>query len=109
MYGFLVDVTASLEYALSHIRDKTCPLRVWADAVCINQTDVAERNQQVRQMASVYVVAHHTIIFLGPSNDQIDSAFDLLQSISRRPNGLIAPPELPNPNTLQEVRSTLQK
>jgi hypothetical protein len=107
--GFLVDVTASLGSALCHIRDNTRPIHIWADAICINQTDVAERNQQVRQMASVYAVAHHTIIFLGPSNDQIDSSFDLLQSISRRPTDLIAPTKLPNPNALKEVRSTLQK
>jgi hypothetical protein len=107
--GFLMDVTASLESALCHIRDKTRTLRVWADAICINQSDVAERNQQVRQMASVYSTAHHTIIFLGTSNAQIDSSFDLLQSISRRPVGLIVPPELVDQNALQLLKSTVQK
>ena len=42
------------------------------DALCINQADVAERYQQVRQMASVYECTAHTIIYLGASFSESD-------------------------------------
>ncbi|KAE8443981.1 hypothetical protein EG329_001205 [Mollisiaceae sp. DMI_Dod_QoI] len=60
-------VTASLECALKHLRDERRVLYVWADGACINQNDIEERNQQVRQMGSIYDCATHTVIFLGPS------------------------------------------
>jgi hypothetical protein len=39
------------------------------DALCINQTDVSERNQQIRQMSSVYRSSNLTLIWLGPKTE----------------------------------------
>ncbi|CZR51791.1 uncharacterized protein PAC_01668 [Phialocephala subalpina] len=58
-------VTVSLECALRHVRDAKRTFCVWADGACINQDDMEERNQQVRQMGSIYSLATHTVIFLG--------------------------------------------
>ncbi|KAL2063788.1 hypothetical protein VTL71DRAFT_5593 [Oculimacula yallundae] len=63
-----LDITASLEFALRHIRDRTRVLFVWADGVCIDQSSVEDRNLQVSQMGVVYSTAKKTIIFLGPSS-----------------------------------------
>jgi hypothetical protein len=63
--GEAMYITASLDSALRHLRDTNRTRLVWADAICINQGDVEERNQQVRQMAWVYRQADHTIIYLG--------------------------------------------
>ena len=41
------------------------PRRLWVDAVCINQSDVEERSQQVAQMGAVYKCARRTVIWLG--------------------------------------------
>jgi hypothetical protein len=60
--GQTLSITESLETALRHLRDASRTRRIWADAIYINQEDFEERNQQVRQMASVYAVAQHTII-----------------------------------------------
>ncbi|KAF2501874.1 HET-domain-containing protein, partial [Lophium mytilinum] len=60
-----LDITASLDEALRHIRNHHKCLRIWADGVCINQNDVEERNKQVRRMGRIYENAAHTIIFLG--------------------------------------------
>lgn len=38
---------------------------LWVDAICINQTDISERNHQVRMMASIYKSASRTISWLG--------------------------------------------
>ncbi|KAK1758750.1 heterokaryon incompatibility protein-domain-containing protein [Echria macrotheca] len=59
-------ITASLQNALRDIRDATREIRLWADAICINQEDVLERNSQVSMMGRIYATATNTIIYLGP-------------------------------------------
>jgi hypothetical protein len=61
-----VKVTATLAAALRDMRDAKRPRRVWADALCINQQDLPERNHQVSLMGNIYRTAHNTIIHLGP-------------------------------------------
>jgi hypothetical protein len=68
-------VGPNLHSALCHIRDKADVMKVWADAICINQFDTAERNQQVEQMGFVYSIARQTIIYLGHSSNEIDTLF----------------------------------
>lgn len=45
---------------------------VWVDAVCINQSDVAEKNMQVTMMAEIYSHAKCVVVWVGeqwaPSN-----------------------------------------
>lgn len=40
--------------------------RLWVDALCINQKDVAERQSQVRLMGYIYENAEHVLCWLGP-------------------------------------------
>jgi hypothetical protein len=83
--GYTVNVTANLEAALRHIRDGKRPVRVWADALCINQLDDAEKNVQVGQMGRVYSIAHHTIIYLGNLNVETSILLDEMQLLYRNP------------------------
>lgn len=39
---------------------------LWIDAICINQSNIAERNHQVRQMLEIYQQARFVLIWLGP-------------------------------------------
>jgi hypothetical protein len=43
----LLDVTISLSTALKRLRKQDGVRILWADAVCINQADIAEKNRQV--------------------------------------------------------------
>lgn len=61
-------VTASLGTALRNLRHDTQSYLLWADALCINQEDVEERNQQVSIMGRIYAAARSTIIFLCTSS-----------------------------------------
>jgi hypothetical protein len=81
-----LEITASLESALRHIRDDRRVLRVWADGVCINQNDVHDRNRQVRLMGDIYSTAQHTIIFLGLSSPQCDSVLKLISAEAQVPS-----------------------
>ncbi|KAF8848522.1 HET-domain-containing protein, partial [Acephala macrosclerotiorum] len=80
--GRALSITASLDTALRHLRDSSRTRRIWADAICINQNDFEERNQQVRQMASVYTVAQHTVIWIGEGTAETNELFKTLRLLS---------------------------
>ncbi|KAI1124898.1 heterokaryon incompatibility protein-domain-containing protein [Nemania abortiva] len=61
------NVTRNLNLALRNLRRKDRCMRLWVDAICINQNDVNERNHQVQQMRRIYSSALETIIYLGGS------------------------------------------
>lgn len=41
---------------------------IWVDALCINQTDVEEKNTQVAYMSQIYRFAFRTLIWLGDNS-----------------------------------------
>ena len=78
--GKRLSITASLDYALRHIRDNHRVLRAWADGICINQNSIEDCNQQVSLMRSIYSTARHKIIFLCPSSSECDSIMEYIQA-----------------------------
>jgi len=73
-------VTPNLEAALRNIRCSTSAvmeqqLRLWIDAMCINQKDSNERDKQVRRMKWVYQQANRVLIWLGNYNEPCDESF----------------------------------
>ncbi|KAH8766543.1 heterokaryon incompatibility protein-domain-containing protein [Hyaloscypha finlandica] len=73
-------VTSNLFNALRDLRHEQRLRRVWIDAICINQSDVQERNKQVGLMGSIYSLAQHTIIYLGPATAESDTNFQALRA-----------------------------
>jgi hypothetical protein len=66
--GKRLGITENLYKALRVLqRDAMGDLKVWADAVCINQNDLAERSDQVFLMREIYHSAAEVRIWLGPS------------------------------------------
>lgn len=55
-----------LAEALTAFRLPDKPQRIWTDALCINQKDIAERQSQVRLMGQIYGRAQHVLCWLGP-------------------------------------------
>jgi hypothetical protein len=68
-------VTYNLFSALSSLRHTNRPRRLWIDAICINQEDPKERNQQVALMTKIYTCAEQVLAWLGPSRCRTDEAF----------------------------------
>ncbi|WAO95574.1 HET domain-containing protein [Fusarium falciforme] len=65
--------------------------RLWIDAICINQDDLAERGQQVARMRDIYRSAWQVVIWIGPEADDSSlalSALHWLANQSRRPTPL---------------------
>jgi len=50
---------------LIQARDNGWTRRLWTDALCINQDDMAERNAQVQMMNQIYSRANHVLVWLG--------------------------------------------
>ena len=77
-------ITASLYTALRAIGPNVWSTSIWADAVCINQSEVSEKNAQVAQMRRIYENATHTISWLGPAEDKSDLAIVWLRNFSEQ-------------------------
>ncbi|KAK4501550.1 hypothetical protein PRZ48_007359 [Zasmidium cellare] len=65
-----VPVTQNLFLGLSRLFRPDLPVRLWIDAICINQTDIAERNEQVAQMSRIYACAKGVFAWLGEGDDE---------------------------------------
>ena len=71
-------VTKNLHAALRSIRSNTPDTRLWVDALCINQQDLAERSCQIPLMQLIYGQAKRTIVWFGPGNELSKRAVQLI-------------------------------
>ncbi|KAH7313216.1 heterokaryon incompatibility protein-domain-containing protein [Rhexocercosporidium sp. MPI-PUGE-AT-0058] len=75
--GKVFFVTPNLEGALRNLRcltpaERGKQLPLWVDAMCINQNDIEERDDQVRRMKDIYQSAEWVTIWLGNYYDLCD-------------------------------------
>jgi Heterokaryon incompatibility protein (HET) len=77
--GVECQVTTNLESALRHIRGEVAEVVLWADAICINQTDMLERNYQVQLMRRIYSNVD-VRVWLGDEGDDSDEAMELIDT-----------------------------
>ncbi|KAH7127868.1 heterokaryon incompatibility protein-domain-containing protein [Dactylonectria estremocensis] len=69
--GVILSITNSLFTGLVHFRRPDQDRVLWADAVCINQADAAEKNRQVLMMADIYALATRVLVWLGAADDPL--------------------------------------
>ena len=77
----LISVSPTIERALRRLRNPDTPLRIWIDAVCINQTDLEERAQQVSIMGTIYSRAKAVHIWLDEDNSGLDAALRIIRDV----------------------------
>lgn len=75
IHGVNLRITINLHTALLHLRDPVDTKVIWADAICINQSSLEERSQQVTLMVLIYKNASLTVVWLGEESN--DSALAL--------------------------------
>ncbi|RMJ19123.1 hypothetical protein CDV36_001172 [Fusarium kuroshium] len=61
------------------MRNANTPRTIWVDAICINQDDISERNNQVQQMNDIYSKAEVVNVWLGESTESSDIGIDFLK------------------------------
>jgi hypothetical protein len=64
-------------------RERSTPRRLWIDAICINQSDFDERNQQIRLMSKIYSNSKNIDVWLGDQSEGSDQAMDFLSRLGR--------------------------
>ncbi|KAH7330516.1 heterokaryon incompatibility protein-domain-containing protein [Rhexocercosporidium sp. MPI-PUGE-AT-0058] len=98
--GQAIAITVNLAHALHHSLNvwatihqdiNVLRLRIWADAICINQADLLERSNQVRMMGSIYSSAKFVLSWLGlePSNwNYLGWGMDTFATLAHEVDGL---------------------
>jgi hypothetical protein len=76
--NFPIDVTKNCWSALRHLRKMVKPLRIWIDAICINQEDQEEKAGQIPLMGTIYSSAQVVYIWFGEGNKLADDVMDYL-------------------------------
>ena len=78
-----LQVSQNLYDALCHLRCRSHPRALWIDAICIDQSDVAEKSVQVMKMANTYKLAARVVIWLGPEKHDSTAAVEFLDDFGR--------------------------
>ncbi|EXK98284.1 hypothetical protein FOQG_01251 [Fusarium oxysporum f. sp. raphani 54005] len=65
-------ITRNCHQALSRLRHKTGSLLIWVDAVCINQSDLGERSEQVAMMGTIFSQATEVHGYVGEDPDNVE-------------------------------------
>lgn len=78
-------VTSNLASALKQFSNESefeDGFKLWVDAICINQADLAERARQIQRMREIYGSAWVVIAWLGEEDKQSNSAIQLIQDLA---------------------------
>lgn len=67
--GRTIKITKNLCRGLRRMRYKDKPRTLWADAVCIDQSNLAERGHQVAFMGDIYQQAETVLMWLGEASE----------------------------------------
>ena len=77
-------VTRNLFHALHSLRLHDTAVTLWVDAICINQSDIAERGNQVRLMKDIYSRAQEVWAWVDIEIPVRDPILHLLEKLSER-------------------------
>lgn len=79
-----LQITASVDSLLRHLRVTYKPRLFWIDAICLNQKDEIEKTQQIPLMGCIYSDAKRVHIWLGDNEaDKAQQAFTIIRSAER--------------------------
>ncbi|EPE33450.1 hypothetical protein GLAREA_06463 [Glarea lozoyensis ATCC 20868] len=102
--GKWMTVGSNLWYALYQLSPSRGTRKLWVDAICIDQENVLERNDQVMQMGHIYSTAKNVIIWLGHEDGPTKRAFQTIEEFANP--SCIAVLE-PSENEVQKATSAL--
>ncbi|KAK0750614.1 heterokaryon incompatibility, partial [Schizothecium vesticola] len=80
--GSPFSISKHLRGAIQTLRHQTRVRYLWIDAICINQSDIQERNEQVGLMRSIYQRAKAVLVWLDREVDSSHASFQKLQKLS---------------------------
>ena len=92
-------VTPNLHEALLRLRHRYIERIIWVDAVCINQGNLEEKQQQIQFMAKIYSQANRVVVWLGETADNSEQALEEIHNLA---GGKVSTNSL-NKETIQEA------
>lgn len=105
--GVAFPVTANLYAFLENYQEAGQGVDLWIDAICVNQSDLLEKNHQIPLMNLIYAAARALIIWLGEASSDSDRAMDWINHL-----GHASPydkmPNIPN-HAWQAMQSLLER
>jgi hypothetical protein len=82
--GRQVPTTINLAEALCHLRGRPEHAKsLWIDALCIDQQNEQEKNQQVQMMDTIYREANTVVAWLGAADDASKRAMETMKKLSK--------------------------
>jgi hypothetical protein len=78
-----IPISQNAYKALVSLRWQVGHVKIWVDAICINQQHEKERNHQVTMMEEIYSSAETVYIWLGDGNSHTDQAIKCLRLTPR--------------------------
>lgn len=63
--NYLINITSGLAAAMRRLRSASQSIFLWIDQICINQSNLREKETQVPYMGVIYTNATNTLIWLG--------------------------------------------
>lgn len=73
--GEPVHVRTNLHQCLLRLRHPSAPRTLWCDFLCITQTDLAEKAQQVQMIGAIFAAARRVLVWLGEHADGSEELF----------------------------------
>ncbi|CAM1507511.1 Fc.00g071520.m01.CDS01 [Cosmosporella sp. VM-42] len=91
-------VRPNLAFALRYLRYPIETRVLWIDAICINQQDIAERNEQVKRMTSIYAFSQRVIAWVGTASHDSHHALTTFRFIGQQLRALKSGRVIASPN-----------
>ncbi|KAL9595844.1 MAG: hypothetical protein Q9219_006186 [cf. Caloplaca sp. 3 TL-2023] len=82
--GWEVRVPQNLFDFLCHAAKDSASGPWWIDAICINQENILERNQEILKMRDIYANASHVVVWLGEEDEYTVPALELLTALGSK-------------------------
>ncbi|KAK4635587.1 Heterokaryon incompatibility protein 6, OR allele [Fulvia fulva] len=82
--SIIIDAPTGTVDVLRSLRRPDAARMLWIDAICINQSDLDERMQQVMLMSDIYRSASRTIIWLGTDDTQTSHALEICATVRQQ-------------------------
>lgn len=108
--GTEVRITKNLSIALRHLQQDIEQILLWIDALCIDQSNMVEKSEQVLRMRDIYAAAESVTVWLGPAADNSDLIMEFLDSTGKRlvANGQAVTSFYNDPNSVNIVNKEVE-
>jgi len=84
-----LNITQNLYTALQHLQHHSYSRILWIDAICIDQTNLKDKEHQIPFMAEIYAKARCVLVWLGGPEDDGDRALEAICLAGESSPGLL--------------------